>query len=368
MEREITRPTYAEISLENAKYNVNQIQKLVGNNIKIMPVIKANAYGTNLNLCRDYTDLFDIVAVAIVDEGLDIREAGYLKDIFVLNQPYVTEIDKIIENDLIVGISSDNFVDELGKKAEEIGKQVRVHVEIGSGMGRTGIHPNRVEEYINHIKQYKNILIDGVYTHLSSADIDEEYTKAQLRSFDIAVAKAKEMVDTIRYVHAQASTGILNFNEGKYNLVRPGLILYGFYPDKSFEDKIDIKPVVTKLASTVTFLKTVPANFSIGYARSYITSRETKVATIPIGYADGFRRILSNNWSVSINGKRVPIIGNVCMDSFMADVTDIDVKVGDEVIIFDNENITLEEYASSSSGITYEMISTISQRVPRKYI
>ena len=360
----ITRPTKMDVSIENAMYNISQIKKLVGENISIMPVIKANAYGTNLNKRLDFLNNFDIVAVAIVDEGVELRKLGYKKEIFVLNQPYVDEIEKLIENDLIIGVSSDSFIDEIGKSS----KNVKIHVEIGTGMGRTGIYPKRIEEYIQRIKKYSNIIIDGIYTHLSSADIDPEYTRKQLDSFDYAVEIAKEKVATIRYVHSQASTGILNFNEKKYNLVRPGLIMYGFYPDDTFKDKIDLKPVITKLYSKVPFLKTVPENFSIGYGRSYITKRETKVATIPIGYADGFRRCLSNNWSVYINGKRAPIIGNVCMDSFMADVTDIDVKNGDEVIIFDNENITLEEYAKASNGITYEMISTISQRVPRNFI
>lgn len=140
------------------------------------------------------------------------------------------------------------------------------------------------------------------------------------------------------------------------------------YPDDTFKNKIELKPVMTKLSSKITFLKTVPANFSIGYSRSYITTKETKVGTIPIGYADGFRRCLSNNYEVLVNGKRAPIIGNVCMDSFMIDLTDIDAKVGDEVIIFDNENITLEEYASKSGTITYEAMCTISDRVPRVFI
>ena len=360
----ITRPTTLEVNISNAKYNIEQIKKIVGAEIKIMPVIKANAYGTYLNENLEYLNMFDIVAVAIVDEGVRIRNLGYKKDIFVLNQPYTTEIEKIIDNNLIIGVSSNSFVEALGNN----GKNVKIHVEIGSGMGRTGIHPRRVDEFLNKIAQYPNICVDGIYTHLSSADIDPEYTKKQLESFDMAVEKAKQKLDTIRFVHAQASTGILNFNEKKYNLVRPGLILYGFYPDDTFKDKIDLKPVITKLSSKVTFLKEVPANFSIGYGRSYITTRETKVATIPIGYADGFRRCLSNNWTVMINEKRVPIIGNVCMDSFMADVTEIEVKNGDEVIIFDNENITLEEYAQASQGITYELICTIGARVPRKYI
>lgn len=361
---DITRPTILEVSIDNAKYNINQIQKLVGDNITIMPVIKANGYGSYINKKIEFLNDFDIVAVAIVDEGIALRNLGYKKEIFVLNQPYIDEIDKIIEYNLISGVSSDNFIEKLGEKREK----VKIHIEIGSGMGRTGIHPKRVDEYIEKIKEYDNIIVDGIYTHLSSADIDEEYTRKQLNSFDYAVENAKKKIDTIRFIHAQASTGILNFNEKKYNLVRPGIIIYGFYPDDSFKDKIDLKPVITKFASKITFLKTVSEGSSISYGRSYITKRETKVATIPIGYADGFRRCLSNNCKVFINGKRVQVIGNVCMDSFMADVTDIEANVGDEVIIFDNKNITLEEYAKASNGINYEMICTISDRVPRKFI
>ena len=177
-----------------------------------------------------------------------------------------------------MGISSDHFVDDLGKFKEE----VKVHIEIGTGMGRTGVHPKRTEEYIDKIKKYPNIIIDGIYTHLSSADIDPEYTKKQLKSFDIAVEIAKSKVSTIRYIHSEASTGILNFNDEKYNLVRPGLIIYGYYPDDSFKSKIDLKPVITKFYSKITLLKEVPENFSIGYGRSFITKRKTKVATIPV--------------------------------------------------------------------------------------
>ena len=242
---DITRPTKVDISVKNVMYNISQIKKLVGENVTVMPVIKANAYGTYLNKSLEFLNNFNIVAVAIVDEGVSLRKLGYDKDIFVLNQPDTEEIEKIVENNLIVGISSDHFVDDLG----EYGKDVKVHIEIGTGMGRTGVHPKRTEEYINKIKKYSNIIIDGIYTHLSSADIDPEYTKKQLNSFDYAVEIAKEKVDTIRYIHSQASTGILNFNEGKYNLVRPGLIIYGFYPDDTFKDKINLKPAITKFYS-----------------------------------------------------------------------------------------------------------------------
>ena len=189
----ITRPTRVDISVKNALYNISKIQEFVGENITIMPVIKASGYGTCINTRLDFLNNFEIVAVAIVDEGILLRKLGYKKDIFILNQPDTEEIEKIIDNNLIVGISSDHFVDDLGK----FEKTVKVHIEIGTGMGRTGVHPKRTEEYIDKIKKYPNIIIDGIYTHLSSADIDPEYTKKQLKSFDIAVEIAKSKVKSV---------------------------------------------------------------------------------------------------------------------------------------------------------------------------
>ena len=361
---EITRPTIMEVDLKAFLYNINSIRKKVGKEVEIMPVIKANAYGTYINTRIDIINKFNIVAVATVDEGVFIRKLGYKKDIFILNQPYVSEINKIIQNNLIIGISSNDFLEALGKKKEN----VRIHIEIGSGMGRTGIHPRRIEEYVNNVKRYENIIIDGIYTHLSSPDVDVEYTKKQLKSFEKAVQYCKENVLTLRYIHASASNAILNFEEARYNLVRPGMIIYGYESSKGALEKIDLKPVC-KLKSKIIMLKTVKEGTSIGYARSFITKKETKVATIPIGYADGFRRSLSNKWYVYINGKKCPIIGNICMDGFMADVTELEnVKIGDEVIIWDNENIKLEEIAEMCDTINYEIMSCISNRVPRVFI
>lgn len=358
---EITRPTVMEVDLEAFKHNIQEIQKYVGKDKKLMPVIKANAYGTYINKRIDILNMFDIVAVALVDEAIELRELGYNKEIFVLNQPYKEEISKIIKYNITVGISSKSFVEELGKYNDTI----NIHIEIGTGMGRTGIHPARIVEYIDEIKKYSNINIDGIYTHLSSADYDDEYTTKQLNSFEMAVKKAEEYIGKIKYIHSLASNGILNYKEAYSNLVRPGIILYGYESfDKTIE-KIDIKPVC-KLKSKITFLKDVEAGVSIGYSRSYVTDKKTKVATIPIGYADGLRRELSNKGEVYIKGKNAPIIGKVCMDGFMADVTDIEnVALGDNVYIWDNENIKLEDVAAMSSTINYEIMSTISNRVPR---
>lgn len=358
------RPTVMEVDLNAFRYNINSIKEKIGSGIELMPIIKANAYGTYINTRLDIIEEFNIVAVATVDEGTFIRNLGYTKDIFVLNQPYISEINDIIENNLIVGISSNSFLEALGND----GRNVKVHIEIGTGMGRTGIRPSRIEEYVKEVGQYKNIIIDGIYTHLSSPDTDEEYTKKQLELFEKAVSYCKENLTTIRYIHASASNAILNFNEAKYNLVRPGIIIYGYESSKGALEKVDLKPVC-KLKSKIILLKTVTEGTSIGYGRSYITKRETKVATIPIGYADGFRRCLSNDWYVYINGNKCPIIGNVCMDSFMADVTGIEnINEGDEVVIWDNKNITVEEIAQKCGTINYEIMTTISNRVPRYFV
>ena len=359
---DITRPTVLEVDLKAFKNNIEKIKKFLPEDVKIMPVIKANGYGTYINTRLEILNEFDIVALATVDEGVYIRKLGYEKEIFLLNQPYIDEIPKIIENDLIVGISSDSFAKALG----ETGKEVKVHIEIGTGMGRTGINPKRVVEYVQNLKP--NVKIEGIYTHLSSADIDDEYTKKQLESFKFAVDQIKDKVN-LKYIHSHASNAILNFGKsGVYNLVRPGIIMYGYPSDIETCKKIDLEPVA-KFKSKITFLKTVKEGTSIGYSRSFITTKETKVATIPIGYADGLRRALSNKGEVVVNGKKAKIIGKVCMDSFMIDVTDFeDVKVGDDVYIWDNEIITLEEVANLCDTINYEILSCISSRVPRVFI
>lgn len=359
---DITRPVYLEINLNDFEFNIEQIQNYIGKNIELMPVIKANGYGTYINRKLEILNKFNIVAVATVDEGVYLRNLGYEKEIFVLNQPFESEIEKIIKYHIVVGISSYDFANKLA----ESGRDISVHVEIGTGMGRTGVHPYKIEKYLKSLSP--NIKIEGIYTHFSSADIDDEYSKKQLESFKIAVEKAKELLGEIKYIHAAASNALLNYPESHFNLVRPGIILYG-YPasDETFE-KINLKPIA-KLKAKITFLKTVEKGTSIGYGRSYITEKQTKVATVPIGYADGFRRDFSNGWEVLINGKKAPIIGKVCMDSFMVDVSEIEnVAIGDEVIIWDNENITLEQLATKCSTINYEILCTIGTRVPRKFV
>lgn len=360
---EITRPTVLEVDINAFKHNVEEIKKRVGDGVTIMPVIKANAYGTYLNKRLDILNLFDIVAVAIVDEAVEIRKLGYTKDIFVLNQPYEDEISKIEEYDITIGLSSESFLEALANAK----KNIKVHIEIGTGMGRTGIHPKRVKEFIEKINKHPNVIIEGMYTHLSSADVDDEYTRKQIKSFEFAIEEENECNKDLKFLHSSASNGILNYSNTYYNLIRPGIILYGYGSYEDATNKVDIIPTI-KLKSKVTYIKIVKEGISIGYSRSYKTTRETKVATVPIGYADGLRRALSNNGEVVIAGKKAPIIGCVCMDSIMVDITDLEnVCEGDDVYIWDNKNITLEEVAKKCDTINYEIMCTISDRVPRVF-
>lgn len=364
IEKQITRPTVMEVNINHFKNNIEEIRKRLNPNTTIMPIIKANAYGTYLNTRLDIINEFEIVGLATVDEGVEIRNLGYEKDIFILNQPATSEIDKIIENDLVIGLASDYFLKEVQKQ----NKTIRVHLEIETGMGRTGISLEQLPSFLEEIQRTNHVKIEGIYTHFSSPDSDEPYTKQQIETFRKAVEVITEQVKSIKYIHTSASNAIINNPEAQYNLVRPGMIMYGYESGEGIQEKIALKPVA-KLKSQITFLKTVKEGTSISYGRSFITVRESKIATIPIGYADGFRRELSNKGYVVIRGHKVPIVGKVCMDGFMADVTDLEeVEVGDDVWIWDNDLITLDEIAHKCNTINYEMISTISARVPRKFI
>lgn len=356
------RKTCLEISKGAFLNNVSIIKEKVGNDVVIMPVVKANAYGTYLNKDIDLMNNFDMVAVAIVDEAIQLRKLGYEKDIFVLNQPYVEELDDIISNNIVVGVSSTEFLE----KIKNYGVEVHIHIELETGMGRTGVPVNKLDEFIFGIKN-SNVIVEGVYTHLSSADIDYEFTNKQISLFEEGVIKLKKSFSTIKYVHYSASNGLLNFSVGICNMVRPGLILYGYPSSKSALNKIKLEPVA-KYKSTISFIKEVNEGDSISYGRSFVANCKMKVATIGCGYADGVKRSLSNKGYVSVNGKRCRILGKVCMDSFMIDVSNIDVNVGDDIYVFDNEIVTLDEVADICETINYEVLSTISERVPRIFI
>ena len=351
-----------EIDTKEFKKNILKIQEYVGENVTIMPIIKANGYGTYINQNLELIQNFKIVGVASSDEGKFLRKIGFKNEIFVLNQPDIYEIDKIIENELTIGLSEIEFV----KKIKEYNKKIKVHLEIDTGMGRTGINPNNLKNFINLLDE--NIKVEGIYTHFSVADYDFSYTEEQIEIFEKTIKEAEELLGKLKYKHAGASNGIINFKKSHYNLVRPGILIYGYKSFDEMFEKIDVNPIA-KLKCKITYIKDVEKGISISYGRTFISNSKMKIATIPIGYADGLRRELSNKGYVVIKGKKAKILGAVCMDSIMVDISNIDnVKVGEYAYIWDNEIITLDEIAKQCDTINYEILCNISDRVKRQFI
>lgn len=350
------RQTYLEIDSQAFIYNINLIKELVKPK-EIMPVIKANAYGTYINKNLDLIKNFNIVAVALVKEAADLRKIGFKNEIFVLNQPLKEDIENIIKYNLTIGIASYNFLEELIKT----NKEIKIHLELETGMGRTGIKYEDLDKFIEKIKS-SNLEVEGVYTHFAVADSDQKFTNEQIAKFEKGLELIKKTFN-LKYIHTDASNGIINFNTNICNLTRPGIIMYGYNSCKN-SSELPLKPVA-KLVSKIAFIKEIDENVSISYGRKFISNKKMKIATIPIGYADGIRRVLSNVGNVVIKGQKANIIGTICMDSFMVDVTNIDCQEGDQVYIFDNEIITLDDIAEQCNTINYEILSTISDRVPR---
>ena len=386
--------SYLEVNLKAVENNLKKIKKFVGEKVNVAPVIKADAYGLGATKLKNILEKQNIkmCIVATIDEAIKLRKSGFKMDILTLNELLPYEASKVVKYNLTVGLSDLEVAKKINEEVEkynanarshnkstENGKnkksssaihknrKINIHVEIDTGMGRVGVNPKNALEFMNEISKLPNLNVEGIYTHFSSADSSKEYTEMQINLFNKTIEELKKSGYEFKHIHSSASSGILNFKNAYFNMVRPGIITYGYMPDKSMENTLKLEPA-TKLISHIVFIKEVPKGTAISYGRTYIAKEKRTIATIPLGYADGVKRILSNKGRVYINGKYAPIVGNVCMDNFMVDITGIDAQVGDEVILWDNRNITVEEIADLCSTINYEIICTISKRVGRKYI
>ncbi len=341
--------TKLEVNLEKINNNIKEIKTYTKKDV--IPVIKANAYGTGICNIKEFINKYKILAVANTYEGIKLRNNNYQGDILILNQPSIDDINNINKYNLVVGISSIEFLKKLKKK-------IRVHLEIETGMNRTGIKLRDLDLFLNN----KYLIIEGVYSHLSCADFDKKYTKEQYNIFKNAYNYLKDKVN-LKYIHLEASSGIINLIDDISNYTRPGIIMYGYYKT----NKMKLEPAL-RLKTKITFIKEVDKNVSLGYSHGFITKKEMKVATIPIGYADGLSRSLSNKGYVIINNHKCKILGNICMDSTLVDVTNIKCNLNDDVYIFDNKFIKLDDLAHNLNTISYEIISTINERVEREYL
>ncbi len=363
------RNTYLEIDTKAIKYNIESIRKHVGEGVSLFPVIKADAYGTGVASTKEALAQTGIktVVVAIVDEALELKRSGFTQDIIILNGlslANTSELCQVVELGLIPAVSLVEIAEKLNDIAKALGKIQKIHIELETGMGRTGVKKEDMLAFVRKLSSFGNIEIEGMFSHFSSADSSPEYTAAQLKIFkDVKEELAKNGFE-FKYYHLAASSGIIAYPEAYFNAVRPGIILRGYYPSEDMRSMITLKPA-TKLKSEIVYIKDVEPGTAISYSRTFVTDKPSRIATIPMGYADGLRRELSNKGRVLVNGQYAPIVGRICMDNFMIDITGLDANLGDEIVLWDNDKVTLEEIADICGTINYEILCGISERVPR---
>ena len=362
---------WAEIALDRLIVNYRLVKKQTGK-AKIMAAIKADAYGHGAvevanTLVENGVDFF---GVASVEEGIELRKGGIAADILVLSPILYNQIDEIIEHNLMPTISELAFFRELNQRSKTLGTTIAAHVEIDTGMSRTGIPYADAKNAMNTLTASPYIKISGIFTHFPLADADGNFTNGQIRTFAQLVAGIRHKGWRPRYVHMANSSGIFNFTNAYFNLVRPGISLYGLRSSPNVYYGDGFKPVLT-LKSKIVNIREVPANTPISYGHTFRTSRRSRIATVSVGYADGYPRMLSNIGETLCSGRRAKIVGTVCMDLMMIDVTDVpDTGIGDAVTLIGRdgkEEITAEECATKCKTIVYEITSGIGPRVARVF-
>jgi len=366
------RPTVAEVNLGALEFNYRQLRRKIPKEVKLLAVVKADAYGHGaipLSLKLEKLGV-EYLGVAISEEGAELREGGVKVPILILGGVYGGDVDRILRFHLTPVVFGKDSLQLLSKEAERRGRKVKVHLKVDTGMGRLGVPLDLWPSFLMELKRYPRIEIEGILSHFSMMDEEEAFTKQQWRQFQGAVALAKDLGISYKYLHIASSATLTAFPIYSGNLVRPGIMLYGAYPSRAFEGIIRLKPVMT-LKTHIHYLKWVPPGARISYGGAFMTERKSHIATLPIGYADGYSRYLSNQGEVLIRGKRAPVVGKVCMDFIMADVTNIpNVSIGDEVILMGRqgrEQITVEEIAKKIGSISYEVLCSVGKRVPRIY-
>ena len=364
------RDVYAEIDLSAIRHNFTQIRRHINKNSKFCVVVKANAYGHGaIPVSKAAVECgADFLAVATVDEGLELRRAGFNLPILILGLVPDDSAAVIVENNLTQAVSDFNLAEKLSIAAKNLNKIAKIHLKIETGMGRIGIAPENAAKLAKKISLLPNIELEGIFSHFADADSpDRTFTHNQIKIFTETAEKIKSAGVLIKILHIAESAAALDIPEAHFDMVRSGIINYGLYPAENFPKTIELRPAM-KLFARISYLKNISAGVSIGYGREFVAKRNSVIATLPIGYADGYIRAYKN-FFVDIGGKLAPIAGRICMDQIMVDVTEIDdVKVGDEVILFGSDKISIDDAAKHLKTINYEVTCLISARVPRIFI
>ena len=371
MNTNITAPTWAEINLDNIKFNLNNIKKILKEDTKICAVIKANAYGHgSVKIAKFLENKVEYFAVARLEEAIELRLNDIKLPILCLGYIPENSLEIAIRNNIIITVYSLEMAEKINSIAKSINKYAVIHIKLDTGMSRLGfkcIHSSVKE--ISDIYNLEYINIEGIFTHFAKADEeDKNFTYLQLEKFKYIIDELESIDIDIPIKHVSNSAATMDCKDLQFNMVRTGIILYGHYPsDEVCKENIKLKPVMT-LKTSIAHIKEIDSDTGVSYGLKYKSIDKEKIVTIPIGYADGFTR-LQQHPKVSIKGNVFDIVGRICMDQCMVKINkDLDIKIGDEVIIFGEGNMTVERIAEDLGTINYEVLCMVSRRVDRIYM
>lgn len=362
------RPTYLEINLSQLKKNLEVIRARVAP-AKVMPMVKANAYGHGMDGVAPFIEPYvDYIGVALVEEGVHLRELGLRKPILVAGATLPEQIPLFAEYDLTLTGSSSDLLDIAEEVSRSTGTRIKTHLKIDTGMERVGVREYEAEPFILKTSAYRHLDVEGIYTHLANSELaDKSYSFMQVERFQqVLDIYNRHSLPIPALRHVCNSGGILNLPEAYFDLVRPGVLFYGVYPGDEVDRVIEVKPALT-WRSRVAYSKRTRPGRPISYGSLWQAEAETRIVTIPCGYADGYFRRMTNHARVIIHQKKYPQVGRICMDQLMVNVGDDDIKVGDEVILL-GDGIVAEDLAQWTGTNEYEVMTNISARVPRIYV
>lgn len=366
----------ARIDLDAIAYNMEQMHRNIDAKTKMIGVVKTDGYGHGAIPVARMLEAYEYVwgfATATLDEAVLLRKNGIRKPILVLGCIFPDQFEEMLKHEIRMTVYQEEQMQELSDLAVQLDRQAYFHVKLETGMSRLGFAPtDESVEAIKRIIALPHMEAEGIFTHFAKADeADKTYTKQQLAIFHKMTSKLKESGVRFDYEHCSNSAGIIDVREANCDLVRAGIAIYGLYPSQEVSKKeVELKPALS-LISHVEYVKTISAGTSVSYGGTFVAEKEMKIATIPVGYGDGYPRSLSNKAHVLIHGKRAPIIGRVCMDQFMVDVTGIDeVKFGDQAVLIGRdgeETITVDQLSELADRFNYEFICDLGKRIPRVY-
>lgn len=377
------RATRAEINLKAFKHNLQNLKTILGPGTGILAVIKADAYGHGALPCAKAAveSGVEYLGAGVIEEGIELRKNGITNPILILGSIFPDEAADLVHHGLSTVLCTPALAKKLSKEGKKQGKTVNTHIKVDTGMNRLGVQPKNLPALVEKIGNLPNLKLEGLSTHFSSADDeDTSITQEQIGSFQKALAELQKIGVRPPLTHLANSSALIRFPESRSKMVRPGLILYGALPSPVLhpavkevckKEKLDCFQPVMQWKSKAILLKSTPKGQPLSYSRKYFTQKESLIATLPIGYADGLHRNLSNKMEVLIKGKRVPQVGAICMDMTLIDVSEIpDVQLGEEAVIIGKqgkEEIQVEELSQKANTIPYELLCNISKRVPRVY-